>query len=129
MSGACRSGSTPMAWQRSYYYKSVRINGRPRHWYFGHGPAAELAAALAGPARAPLERLLAERVALCWLRLHHAEMWAARDEARGVAVRLAEFHDKHLTHAHRRFLSAVKTLATVRRLALPVLVAQISVDQ
>ena len=37
-----------MAWQNrdggSYYYRSVRLNGRVRCWYFGRGPAAEVAA-------------------------------------------------------------------------------------
>ena len=37
-----------MSWQprggKLYYYRSLRIGGRVRCWYFGSGPAAELAA-------------------------------------------------------------------------------------
>ncbi len=37
-----------MSWQsrgnKMYFYKSLRLNGRVRCWYFGSGPAAELAA-------------------------------------------------------------------------------------
>jgi hypothetical protein len=37
-----------VSWQKRdgklYFYRSVRLNGRVRCWYFGNGPAAELAA-------------------------------------------------------------------------------------
>ena len=42
---------------------------------------AELKRELAGPSPGPLERLLAERVALCWLAVHHAEIAYAQASA------------------------------------------------
>jgi hypothetical protein len=46
-----------------------------------------------------------------------------------MRLELAAHHDKCIDRAHRRYLSAIKALALVRRLALPVLVAQVNVAQ
>ena len=72
----------------------------------------------------PLERQLAARITLCWLALHDAELRLAR--AVEVPAKQTEFWDKRVSQAHRRYLSAVKTLATVRRLAVPVIVGQMN---
>jgi hypothetical protein len=69
---------------------------------------------LAGPSPSPLERLLVERVAACWLQINHADAAAAL--ARDVSIKQAEFAIKRQDRAHRRHLSAVAALATVRRL-------------
>jgi hypothetical protein len=39
---------------------------------------AQLQAELEGPEATPLERLLVERVLLCWLQVHHADLCVAR---------------------------------------------------
>ena len=39
----------------------------------------------------------------------------------------SDYYQRRMDRAHRRFLSAVRTLAVVRRLALPVLLAQVNV--
>jgi hypothetical protein len=71
---------------------------------------------LAGPDPTPLERLMVQRVLVCWLRLQLAEINSGTCGADATT----EIFQRHLDRAHRQFLSAVKTLATVRRLALPV---------
>jgi hypothetical protein len=76
---------------------------------------------LAGPQPKPIERLLVERVVACWLQVYHADAMAAQAETRTFAQ--GDYQQRQQDRAHRRFLSAVKTLATVRRLALPTLVA------
>jgi hypothetical protein len=70
---------------------------------------------LAGPEATPLEELLVERIVMCWLQVHHAEIVAAE--------RLSSQSDKiekRLNGAHRRFLTAVISLAKIRKLAPPV---------
>lgn len=69
---------------------------------------------LAGENPTPLERLLVERIVTCWAVAHSFETGALvnpRDRAYHAAA----------TAAQRRFLAAVKTLATIRQMALPVL--------
>jgi hypothetical protein len=77
---------------------------------------AELKADLGGSAPTPLVRLLAERVAACWLHLHHADAVAAR--ARGGELSLAQLDAtlKRQERAQRAYLAALKALAVVRRL-------------
>jgi hypothetical protein len=73
---------------------------------------------LAGPAPTPLESLLVQRVLICWLRLHLAEFNA------GICGTdtTTEAFQRQLERANRLYLSSVKMLATVRRMAMPVLV-------
>ena len=84
-----------------------------------------LRAELAGQAPTALERLLAERIAVCWLHLHHLELvYAGKDS---MSLELGAYYQRSLSAAQKRYLSAIKTLATVRRLALPVLIGQVKI--
>ncbi len=76
-----------------------------------------LRAELAGPDPAPLERLLAERVVLCWLQLHHADVCAA--EVGDEDVPRGDFHQRRQSRAQARYLAAIKALVTVRKLLRP----------
>jgi hypothetical protein len=82
---------------------------------------AALRAELAGPQPSRLERLLVERVVACWLQVYHADAIAA--QAGSITLAEGDYNQRRQDRAHRRLMSAVKTLATVRRLALPTLVA------
>src|SRR5262249_60099078 len=84
-----------------------------------------LRAELAGPAPPPLERLLVERVATCWLQLHLADIRLAQQE-REMTLAQGEYHQRSRDRAHKRYLSAIRTLALVRKLALPVLQVNIA---
>ena len=88
---------------------------------------ARLRKEVAGDDPSPVERLLADRVALCWLALHDAEIRFA--QAKDLTIKQAEFWQKRIDCAHRRYLSAIKTLATVRRLAFPALQVNIARKQ
>jgi hypothetical protein len=76
-----------------------------------------LRADLAGQDPSPLERLLADRIALCWLSLHDAEVRFA--QAKDLTWKQVRYWQDRIDAAHRRYLSGIKTLATVRKLALP----------
>jgi hypothetical protein len=82
---------------------------------------------LAGPNPSLLERLLAERIAACWLHVYQLEaVYASRDS---LPLDVAMHYQKCIDRAHKRYLSAIKTLATVRKLALPVLQVNIAHKQ
>jgi hypothetical protein len=80
---------------------------------------------LAGPTPTPVETLLVERVVACWLQVQDADIRYA--EARDLSIHWAEYYQRRMDRAHRRYLSAPKTLATVCRLALPVLIGQVNI--
>ena len=85
---------------------------------------ASLRAELGGPAPTPLERLLVERIVACWLHLHHLETnYVGMDK---MPLELATYYQRSLSAAQKRYLSAIKTLAVVRKLALPVLQVNIA---
>jgi hypothetical protein len=79
---------------------------------------------LEGPMPSPIERLLVERIVACWLQVQEADLCASNFNSGGPKGR---FFMKRQDRAHRRFLSAVKTLATIRKMALPTL--QINIGQ
>ena len=69
---------------------------------------------LAGPEPTVIERLLAERATLCWLQIHHADTLAAQSLAQ--SRQHADFWAKRQSGAHRRYLSSLAALVTLRRL-------------
>jgi hypothetical protein len=81
----------------------------------------ELRRELGGTSPHPLERLLVERVVLCWLHVHHADVQCAY--ATSVTLEYGDYLQRQQERAQRRYLAAIKCLATVRRLALPIKVA------
>jgi hypothetical protein len=65
----------------------------------------------------PLERLLAANLVTNWLAVAHADLAAIR--ARTTLLPQAAFLERRRDQAQRRFLTAIKTLAIVRKLLLP----------
>ena len=84
-------------------------------------------AELEGSNPTPIERLLAERAALCWYTVHSYEM--AYANASGWNISQADLQHRQIDNAHARFLSSVRTLAQVRKLALPTLQVNIARNQ
>jgi hypothetical protein len=44
-----------------------------------------------------------------------------------VSIRQGDYWQRRIDACHRRYLSAVKTLATVRKLALPIIIGQLNI--
>jgi hypothetical protein len=86
-----------------------------------------LRAELAGASPTPLERLLVERIVACWLHVYHLEATYAGKES--MTLELGAYYQRSLSAAHKRYLSAIKALAVVRKLALPVLQVNIARKQ
>ncbi|MBF6590685.1 MAG: hypothetical protein IVW57_09160 [Ktedonobacterales bacterium] len=83
---------------------------------------------LAGPNPTPLERILCERVATCWLDMSLAEMNYASRAKDGMTFAAGEYYQKQEDRAHKRYLTACLALAKVRRLLAPV-AQQINIAQ
>jgi hypothetical protein len=80
---------------------------------------------LAGPEATPIEKLLVDRIVICWLQVQMADLAQAKEESQTIA--LERFQLRRQDSANRRYLAAIRTLATIRKMALPVL--QINVGQ
>jgi hypothetical protein len=80
---------------------------------------------LHGPKPSPVERLLVERVVACWLQVQEADARFA--QGTNLSIEWGEYYQRKMDRAHKRYLSAIKTLALVRKLAVPVL--QVNVAQ
>lgn len=79
---------------------------------------AAMKAELLEPSPSPLERLLVDRVGICWLQVHAADLECAHAVSQGTTPRVptAEVARKRLDSANRRYLAAVKQLTLVRKL-------------
>jgi hypothetical protein len=73
-----------------------------------------MTAELGGPDPTPLEVLLVERIAACWLQVSYADAAAARTCE--ISIQQGNYLRKRQDSAHRRYLSAVGALAMTRRL-------------
>lgn len=63
----------------------------------------------------------------CWLHLHCLE--ASYFSLERVSVQLGVYHQRIMSAAQKRYLAAIKTLALVRKLGLPVLKVNIAKKQ
>lgn len=74
----------------------------------------EMRSDLSGPKASPLERILVDRILATHVQVLYFETMEA--QIPGENRRLAQYRLQRQDQAHRQFLSAVKTLATVRNL-------------
>jgi len=84
-------------------------------------------AELEGPNPTPIERLLAERASLCWFVVNWYEDRFTKTS--DMSITQADYFQRRIHRAHQRFLSAVETLARVRKLAGPTLQLNIARNQ
>ncbi len=61
-----------------------------------------------------MEQLLITHAVLCWLRLNMVETFAAQIMNKSVSLKLADFYERQLARAQRRFTHALESLARVR---------------
>ena len=86
---------------------------------------------IAGPDPSPVERVLAETAAINWfaLRMFEARYSGSATSEEGLALTQSEHQQRRIDRTHRRFLDTIKTLATVRRLALPAMQINVARQQ
>lgn len=83
---------------------------------------------LLGENPTPIERLLVERVVACWLQVQDAEIRYAQVQGQ-LSIKQADFHQRRMDATSKRYLAALKALALVRKLAVPVLQINIARKQ
>ncbi len=71
---------------------------------------------VAGENPSPLERLLAERVVATWLQVQLFEGLYAAGMYQNTSISQGSYQQKRLDRAHRNHLSAIRTLAQVRKM-------------
>jgi len=67
-----------------------------------------------------LERILIERIVATWLDLHFAELVC--NQWQGGSIPEAKYKQHRIDRSHKRHLSAIKVLATVRKMGLSMMV-------
>ena len=75
----------------------------------------EMREQIAGENPSTLERLLAERIAVCWLQLQYYEAIYAQN-LKKFTITQSEYHQRRIDKAHKRYLSAIRTLAQLRKI-------------
>lgn len=88
---------------------------------------AALKDSLLGPGSTPLEHLLIDRIAVCWLQVHAADLEVARTATASVVAKVPtpRIASTRLDGANHRYLAAMKQLALVRKLLSPAKLATI----
>jgi len=71
---------------------------------------------IAGENPSPLERLLAERVVATWLQIQLYEGLYAAGMYQSMNLNQGNYYQKRIDRAHRNHLSAIRTLAQIRRM-------------
>jgi len=79
----------------------------------------QLRAELSGPDPSPLEKLLVERVLICWLQVHIADCTFAG--ATNATLNQGEYYQRNQSRAQVRYLAAIKMLVMIRKLLQPTL--------
>ncbi len=72
---------------------------------------------IAGENPSPLERLLVERVVATWLQIQLFESIYASSLYQNMTIAQGNYYQKRLDQTYRRHLSAIRTLAQIRKLA------------
>ncbi len=73
---------------------------------------------LLGAEPSPLERLLVDRIVVCWLQMTYSDaQWG--QSIGDVTIRQSDHQQRRLDSVHRRYVGAIKALAQVRRLLNP----------
>ncbi|MDR3638680.1 MAG: hypothetical protein P4L84_33045 [Isosphaeraceae bacterium] len=108
---------------------AIKAYAGPNNLAILEGVRRQLAAMridLLGPSPTAVERLLVDRVVLCWLDVHTLEVQhLARSDDLSPAV--SALWDRRRTQANNRYLASLKSLQAVRKLGLPTTAVQMNV--
>jgi len=83
---------------------------------------------LLGESPSPVEVLLVSRAVACWLQVQDADIRYAQAQG-DLTIKQADYHQPRMDAANRRYLAALRTLAQVRKFAVPALQVNIAKKQ
>ncbi len=78
--------------------------------------AAALREELAGPDPSTVERLLVERIVICWLKVSYFDAMEAQATSEGESLKLALYRGKRQEQAQRMYLTSLAALTSLRKL-------------
>ncbi len=84
---------------------------------------------LMGANPSPLERLLAERICACWLQVQYAEWIYTSKVKSGMSFAHGDYLQRQVDRANQRYTAAIRALAQVRRLLVPVIQVNVAEKQ
>ena len=88
---------------------------------------AQLWLALGGPDGTTLERLLIQRIQVCWLQTHYADVaFAAANRMQGMSDKFIRAACERVETCQRSYLRAIRELAVVRRLQPAIVKARVN---
>ncbi len=88
---------------------------------------AQLWLALGGPDGTMLERLLIQRIQVCWLQTHHADVaYAAANRLQGMSEKFIRLACDRVETCQRSYLRTIRELAVVRRLQPAIVKARVA---
>ena len=90
----------------------------------------EMRKEIAGENPSPLERLLSERIAVCWLELQYFQAVYTQNMGK-LTITQSDYHQRRIDKAHRRYLSSIKALAQIRKMgpAVQINIAEKQINQ
>jgi hypothetical protein len=88
---------------------------------------ADMRKGLEKPDDGELERLLIQRLVLSWLAVNYAELLRTESWNKGPTYADATFWDRHVSSLAADFQRACRSLAEIRRLARPTVLAQMNI--
>ena len=85
---------------------------------------------IAGENPSPLERLLAERITVCWLELQYFQAIYTQNLGKLTIIQ-SDYHQRRIDKAHRRYLSSIKALVQIRKMgpAVQINIAEKQINQ
>ena len=90
---------------------------------------ADMRKSLDMPGDGELERLLIQRVVISWLALNTAEKLQGEKWGKGMTLADATFWDRHVSRLDADFQRGCRTLAEIRRLGRPTVLAQMNIAE
>jgi hypothetical protein len=117
----------PAEWLKDSLARMAGAENNLAVWEASEATMDQLRKDLEGPNPTAVERLLAERAVSCWFLVNVYETLYTQSSE--LTIRQAEYQLRRIESAHKRFLSALKALATVRKLALPAIQVNVAERQ
>ncbi len=110
-----------------YDLLELLAGGNPIALHAMHHDLGKMERELLGAFPSPLERLLVERICMCYVQVQYAELAYAQKTKGGVTLTHGDYLQRQIDRAHGRYTAAIRALAQVRRLLAPVV--QVNIGQ